>query len=154
MRLATCLILLPLSTTALAQDFWSAAELDDFAKSLAANVGENNSAVLDRIIDHGCYFAAIVHREPGPGFSESHRDWADIYFVSSGTGTLIVGGTIPNGDETSPGEIRGTAIEGGTRRIIEEGDVVHIPAGTPHHVITEPGDQLTYFILKIQMNAR
>jgi mannose-6-phosphate isomerase-like protein (cupin superfamily) len=106
--------------------------------------------VLDRIIDHGNYFAAIVHREPGPGFSESHRDWADVYFVTSGNGILIVGGTIPDGTESAPGEIRGTAIDGGTRRDLAAGDVVHIPAGTAHHVITPPGQQITYFIFKVQ----
>ena len=131
-------------------DYWSAADLDGYAESLAERVGTNNSAVLDRIIDHGHYFAAIVHREPGPGFSESHRDWADVYFISSGGGTLIVGGTIPDGTETTPGEVRGSSIEGGTRQRLAEGDVLHIPAGTPHHVIVESGGQITYFIFKIQ----
>jgi mannose-6-phosphate isomerase-like protein (cupin superfamily) len=131
-------------------DYWSAAELAGYAESLSASVGANNSAVLDRIIDHGNYFAAIVHHEPGPGFSESHRDWADVYFVTSGNGILIVGGTIPDGTESAPGEIRGTAIDGGTRRDLAAGDVVHIPAGTAHHVITPPGQQITYFIFKVQ----
>lgn len=128
--------------------------MDAFARTLAGEAGENNSAVIDRIIDHGNYFAAIVHREPGPGFSESHREWADVYFVSSGTGTLISGGTIVEGSETAPGEVRGTSIEGGKRQILNEGDIVHIPAGTPHHVITEPGNQLTYFIFKVKAEAQ
>jgi mannose-6-phosphate isomerase-like protein (cupin superfamily) len=135
-------------------DYWSGETLDGYAAELARSVGANNSAVADRIIDHGHYFAAIVHREPGPGFSESHRDWADLYFVSSGTATLVVGGSIPDGTETAPGEIRGTSIQGGTRRTLAEGDVVHIPAGTPHHVFVDPGNQVTYFIFKATQASR
>jgi hypothetical protein len=115
-------------------DYWSGETLDGYAAELARSVGANNSAVADRIIDHGHYFAAIVHREPGPGFSESHRDWADLYFVSSGTATLVVGGSIPDGTETAPGEIRGTSIQGGTRRTTasrvrrsrQSGDLLHL----------------------------
>jgi mannose-6-phosphate isomerase-like protein (cupin superfamily) len=130
--------------------YWSAFQLDNLGRSLAAQTGANNAAVLDRVIDYGNYFAAIVHREPGPGFSESHANWADVYFVASGNASLVVGGTILNGEETEPGEVRGTTIEGGTLQRLAEGDVVHIPAGTPHHVLVEPGEQITYFIFKVQ----
>jgi mannose-6-phosphate isomerase-like protein (cupin superfamily) len=141
-------------SAASAQDHWSAADLDTLTRELTGEAAENNSAVRDRIIDHGSYFAAMVYREPGPGFSESHSDWADVYFVSSGTATLITGGTIPNGRETAPGELRGSEISGGVRRTITRGDVVHIPAGMPHHVIVEPGNEIAYFILKIEATAR
>ncbi|MGD8324557.1 MAG: cupin domain-containing protein [Gammaproteobacteria bacterium] len=151
MRVSAFVLIIAFASPAWSDDFWSAAELDEFAVSLADDVGANNSAVLDRIIDHGSYFAAIVHREPGPGFSESHEEWADVYFVSSGKGTLVTGGTIPDGTETDPGEIRGTVIEGGTARTIAEGDVVHIPAGMPHHVMVADGDQITYYILKLKV---
>ena len=127
-------------------DYFSAAELDAFAEALAADA----SAGPGRIVDQSNYFAAISHRQPGPGMSESHRDWADLYFVSSGTGTLVVGGAIRGGRETGPGEIRGTSIEGGIRRMLAEGDVVHIPAGTPHHVIVAAGEQLTYVLFKVR----
>jgi mannose-6-phosphate isomerase-like protein (cupin superfamily) len=146
---------LPLAPALLAQEtadynYWSSFQLDNLGQSLAGQVGANNSAVLDRIIDHGHYFAAIVHREPGPGFSESHTEWADLYFVSSGNASLVLGGTIPDGTETQPGEVRGTTIDGGTLQRLAEGDVVHIPAGTPHHVVVEPGEQITYFIFKVR----
>lgn len=130
--------------------YWSAFQLDNLGRSLSNEVGENNAAVLDRMIDYGHYFSALVHREPGPGFSESHAEWADVYFVTAGNATLFVGGTIPDGEETEPGEIRGETIEGATVQRLAEGDVVHIPAGTAHHVLVEPGEEVTYFILKIR----
>jgi len=135
-------------------DYWSAFQLDNLGRALAGQSGATNAAVLDRVIDHGAYFAAIVHREPGPGFSESHADWADVYFVTAGNASLVFGGTIVDAEETEPGEFRGTMIENGTLQRLAEGDVVHIPAGTPHHVLVEPGEQITYFILKVQANGQ
>jgi mannose-6-phosphate isomerase-like protein (cupin superfamily) len=141
------------SSIATAQEHWSADDLAEFTELLSGRVEANNAAILDRIIDHGNYFASIVHREPGPGFSESHRDWADLYFVTSGSASLTTGGTIAGGAETDPGEVRGSTINGGQTEQIAAGDVVHIPAGVPHHVIVNPGEEVTYFIFKIQALA-
>jgi mannose-6-phosphate isomerase-like protein (cupin superfamily) len=131
-------------------DYWSAFQLDNLGKSLATEPHTNNAAVLRGIMDHDSYFAGIVHREPGPGFAEAHADWADIYFVTSGNGVLLVGGTIEDPTEESPGETRGSEIEGGTIQRLAKGDVVHIPAGTPHHVVVQDGEELSYYILKVR----
>jgi len=122
-------------------DYLSAALLDEYASP---------DARAGRLFEQDNYWAVVAHREPGPGFSESHRDWTDIYFVTSGTAALVVGGSIPNPTEDTPGEVRGTMIEGGTRRTLAEGDVVHIPPGTAHHVIVAPGQQITYLLLKVR----
>jgi hypothetical protein len=70
--------------------------------------------------------------------------------ASDGTGTLVVGGTIPGGKSIAPGEIRGPAVEGGTRQKLSAGDIVHIPSKTPHNVLVDPGAQITYFIFKVK----
>lgn len=136
------------STLVLAQDFWSAAELEALGTSLESRVGANNAAIMNNIIRTDGYFAALVHREPGPGFSEVHAEWADVYFVTAGGASIVTGGTILDPRDTGPGEIQGSAIEGGTSRRIGAGDIVHIPAGIPHHVLVGEGETITYFILK------
>lgn len=151
MKFLGLIILWPLTLMAQHEyDYWSAADLDAHADSLSKNLGANNSAVADRIIDYGNYFAAMVHREPGSNMPELHDDWADVYVVSDGEGVLIVGGTIVEPRETAPGEIRGAVIEGGVEQRLAEGDIVHIPAGTPHNVLVEPGRTLTYYIFKVK----
>jgi mannose-6-phosphate isomerase-like protein (cupin superfamily) len=130
--------------------YWSAADLKGYEKKLASKITPTNKlAIEDKIIDYGSYFAAMVHRE-GNAQAEMHESWADVYVISSGRGTLEVGGTIPEGKAIAAGEIRGASIQGGTRQTLSPGDVVHIPAKTPHNVIVEPGAQLTYFILKVK----
>src|SRR6056300_537734 len=118
-----------------AQDFWSAADLDDLSNGLSSRVGSNNAAILNNIINEGGYYAAMVHREAGPGFSELHDEWADIYFVTNGSATIFTGGSIVDVTESSPGEFRGSSIEGGVSRPISAGEIVHIPAGLPHYVL-------------------
>jgi mannose-6-phosphate isomerase-like protein (cupin superfamily) len=130
--------------------YWSADDLKAYEKKLAPKItAASKVAVDDRIIDYGGYFAAMVHRE-GNAPAELHESWADLYVISSGSGTLEVGGTIPDGKAATPGEIRGSSIQGGTRQQLLPGDVVHIPANTPHNVLIEPGGQITYFIFKVK----
>ena len=147
-KVAILIISLALTALVNAQDFYTAAELAEMGEDLSSQVGANNAAILNDIINEGGYFAAMVHREPGPGFSESHADWADLYFVTSGSATIITDGSIVNATENDPGEVRGTGIDGGSARSISAGDVVHIPAGIPHHVLVEDGNEITYFIFK------
>ncbi len=129
--------------------YWSAADMKQYSKTLATKMGPNKSALDDRIIDYGDYFAAVVHRE-GDFSSEMHDHWADLYVITAGRATLIVGGTILGGKTTAPGEIRGLSINGGSRQNIAAGDIIHIPAKMPHQVLVKPGTQITYFIYKVK----
>ena len=45
---------------------------------------------------------------------------------------LSVGGTMTEPKVISPGQTRGSGIEGGTVHHLSKGDVITIPAGTPH----------------------
>jgi quercetin dioxygenase-like cupin family protein len=49
-----------------------------------------------------------------------------------------------------PGELRGTSIEGGQKRPLKTGDIIHIPAGMAHQIIVTPGKPITYFVVKIK----
>ncbi len=130
--------------------YWSAAELKGYEQKLARKITPaNKGAVEDKIIDYGNYFSAMVHREGDIG-AEMHDEWADVYVISSGSGTLQVGGTLSGGKSTGPGEVRGGTIEGGTRQKVAPGDIIHIPAKTPHEMRIDPGQQITYFILKVK----
>jgi mannose-6-phosphate isomerase-like protein (cupin superfamily) len=128
--------------------YWSAAELKGFAKTLAPKIDAQKFA-SERLTDYGNHYTMVAHRE-GSGLAEFHESEADLFVVSSGTATLVVGGKISNGKTTAPGEIRGPSIDGGTKQKVSAGDVVHIPTKTPHQLLLEPGTQFTYFVLKVK----
>ena len=90
----------------------------------------------------------VAHRE-GSGQAEWHEKQADIMMISSGEVTMVYGGTIPDEKSTAAGEKRGSSITGGTQVKLGPGDVLNIPAKTPHQMILAPGAQVTYFVAKV-----
>jgi hypothetical protein len=68
--------------------------------------------------------------------------------VHAGSAIVLHGGTVVGGRETAPGEIRGGRINGSTQQPVLPGDVLVIPAGTPHQVVVAPGEWITYLVVK------
>lgn len=126
--------------------YWSAAELKGFAKTLAPQMSAQKAA-MQRIADFGGNYAMMVYRE-GTGDAEFHANEADVYFISSGSATLVVGGTLKDGRTTAAGEMRAPSMEGGVRQKLAAGDVAHIPPKTPHQLLVAPGTRIAYFVFK------
>jgi len=94
------------------------------------------------------YTYAMTHRDSS-GTLEGHADWTDVFVVQTGTATLLTGGVAEGARETTPGEWRGGTVRGATRAAIKPGDVVVIPAGTPHQMLLAPGERISYLAFKI-----
>jgi mannose-6-phosphate isomerase-like protein (cupin superfamily) len=89
----------------------------------------------------------LVHRE-ADGQVEWHETQIDIFFVQSGSATLIVGGTYSNGETVAPHEKRNGTIQGGARQKLSAGDVVRIPARVPHQILLDGAHEFTYLVVK------
>ena len=132
----TLFLALLLSTAAFAADpegfaMYKSAELQAKAKDAPLDA---NKAGAARLATWGNHSLMLVKRE-GDGASEFHETQVDVITVLSGSGTLIVGGTMVDGKPTTPGEIRGTSITGGERHAMAVSDVFHIPAKVPHQML-------------------
>jgi mannose-6-phosphate isomerase-like protein (cupin superfamily) len=93
--------------------------------------------------------STAVWRRTRSGQAELHRTKVDLLIIEDGEATLLYGGTIPDGKNTSPVEIRGAAIRGGESLPLRAGDVVRVPAGVPHQFILAKGQSVSYFAIKI-----
>ena len=114
-----------------------------------------------RVVDaggHNIAVGALTRKEGSPQPVAVHYKVSEIYNVLSGEATLVTGGTVLNPkvrpadsaqvkQQDGPGET-GTAIEGGTSRQIKQGDVVVIPAGTPH-TFSKINGTITYIVIRI-----
>jgi mannose-6-phosphate isomerase-like protein (cupin superfamily) len=129
--------------------YWSAAELKGYEKKLGAKVTPTNKVVLEEIVNAGNYFSVMAQKQ-GNTPAELHDAWADLYVIVSGNGILEVGGTLLDSKAISPGEWRGPSIKGGTKQKLAAGDIVHIPLKTPHNVMVDPGQQITYLVFKVK----
>ncbi|NOT30412.1 MAG: hypothetical protein HOP15_08185 [Planctomycetes bacterium] len=86
------------------------------------------------------------HRD-GPGMAEIHEQDTDIFYVLAGSATLVTGGKLVDGKASAPAEQRGARIEGGDTQRLVPGDVLVVPAGTPHwfQAVSGPFD---YYVVK------
>jgi mannose-6-phosphate isomerase-like protein (cupin superfamily) len=84
------------------------------------------------------------------GGAEIHAHFDDIFFVTDGSATLITGGQVQQAQTGPDGETKGSGIDGGTRQVIRKGDVVHVPAGTPHQLILAPGETYSSIVIKVK----
>lgn len=92
------------------------------------------------------YMVHASHRDKA-GLVEVHEQDADIIYVLEGSATFVTGGELMGGKVIGPGEIRGTDVKGGDTRTISKGDVIIVPAGTPHWFKEVPGP-LNYYVVK------
>jgi mannose-6-phosphate isomerase-like protein (cupin superfamily) len=85
-----------------------------------------------------------------------HDDTAETYVVTSGSGTLITGGTIVNGRRSAADNEVTTILNGPscngtmvgfTSRQIKEGDIIVIPERVPHGFSAVP-DHVTYLSVR------
>jgi mannose-6-phosphate isomerase-like protein (cupin superfamily) len=126
---------------------WPAAELKAFGKKLAPKMNEKKLA-LEHLGTFGNHSTLVAHRQ-ADGEAELHETQADFFVVQSGSATLVLGGEVVDGRTTAPGEIRGASIKDGQKHTIGAGDIVHIPAKTPHQVLVPAGQEFTYFVIKV-----
>jgi glc operon protein GlcG len=86
-------------------------------------------------------------RRDAPGIAEVHLRDTDIFYVVSGSATIMTGGEVVDGKTTAKDEIRGASLKGGRTQRLARGDIMIIPQGVPHQfVAAEPG--FLYYVVK------
>jgi mannose-6-phosphate isomerase-like protein (cupin superfamily) len=73
----------------------------------------------------------IAQRVMGRG-SEMHDNTNHVFIIQNGEAEFITGGKLIGPKVDGPGQTRGTGIEGGVSHHLTKGDVITIPAKTPH----------------------
>ena len=71
------------------------------------------------------------HREAA-GQVEVHDKETDVLYIIEGDATFVTGGKMVGGKQSRPNQWIGSDITGGESRSLKKGDVIVIPAGTPH----------------------
>ncbi len=101
------------------------------------------------LFDQGERYMVHASRREGAGQAEVHAKDADIIYVLEGKATFVTGGTVVDPKTTAPDEVRGKEIQNGETRQLEKGEVVIVPAGTPHWFQKVPG-AFTYYVVKVR----
>ncbi|HKB12185.1 MAG TPA: cupin domain-containing protein [Vicinamibacterales bacterium] len=97
--------------------------------------------------DH--YRINIVRRTTPQG-AIAHPDGTEVHHIVDGGATLVTGGTIVRQTAAGRGSA-GATIDGGVSRHVAKGDVVLIPAGTPHWYRDLDGGTITYLEVRFDL---
>jgi glc operon protein GlcG len=87
------------------------------------------------------------HRDKA-GQVEVHEKETDVIYVVDGTATFVTGGTMVGGRTTGPGQLMGSDIKDGQTHHLSKGDVIVIPATTPHWFKEVP-QSVSYYVVKV-----
>ncbi len=127
---------------------FKSSDLKGIEQQIVQKLGAQKSG-SQQLGDYGTH-TMMISRVEATGPAEVHQNLTDIFIIQSGAASLTVGGKLVDGKSTGPGELRGTSIQGGVTKPLGAGDVVNIPAGTPHHTQVGPGQKITYLVIKVR----
>jgi len=92
----------------------------------------------------------ILANRRGAGMVEYHEHTSHIFIMVEGEATLVTGGTMIGAKRTSPDQIVATGIDGGETHHLTKGDVITIPAKTPHWWKDVPSSTVAYYAVNIE----
>jgi mannose-6-phosphate isomerase-like protein (cupin superfamily) len=153
MKLAFTLILTVLSVPCPAQspgkaEVFSSAQIRGQLAQLAQQAQKSGSSG-STLGDYGTHALKLSERTASGG-AEIHAHFDDVMLVMEGKAQLITGGEVIDAHNGSNGETTGSGIRNGTVQSIVSGDLVHIPAGTPHQLIIAPGITYSALVIKVK----
>jgi mannose-6-phosphate isomerase-like protein (cupin superfamily) len=129
---------------------WTGASLKDLEQTLKSEADASAHHMSVRALGDFPQDKFMLSRRQTDGMPEWHENQADVFFVQSGSATLVVGGTLVGAENTEPHEKRNGTIEGGVRQKLSAGDVVRIPPKVPHQLLLDGSPEFTYFVVKIK----
>jgi mannose-6-phosphate isomerase-like protein (cupin superfamily) len=99
------------------------------------------------INDHGLI---VLAQRRGAGEVEVHEKTNHVFIIVEGEATFVTGGTLVGARETAPGQRRAPSVQGGETHHLTKGDVVTIPAKTPHWFKEVPTQTIAYYAVNTE----
>jgi len=129
-------------------DYFSAQDIQKQLADLApkSQAAGSSGATLG---DYGSHRIQLSVRNTSGG-AEIHAHFDDVFVVQQGHATLTTGGTVIDAKTSADGETKGSGISDGHVQEISAGDVVNIPAGTPHQLKIAPGTAFSTIVVKVK----
>jgi mannose-6-phosphate isomerase-like protein (cupin superfamily) len=149
LSIATSLILSASNSRSYSQDIGASTYSRNKLIALARQMRErpeNTDNAKNGLFEHHLDSTTILAVRTRSGRAELHAASADTFFVIQGHATLTTGGTIIN--PRGIGEVRGDSVLHGLSTELGTGDVVHIPADTPHQLLLAGSDPFVYVLVK------
>jgi mannose-6-phosphate isomerase-like protein (cupin superfamily) len=86
----------------------------------------------------------------GAGEVEVHEKTNHIFIVTDGEATFVTGGALVEPRQTAPGQTRAKDVRGGTTYHLTKGDVITVPAKTPHWFKEVQSGTIAYYAINLE----
>src|SRR5499427_2453323 len=90
--------------------------------------------VAEPILSLAPYRAQLEYR-PAKAPAALHEKDAELMVVLEGAGDIVTGGKLADEKRTNANNLSGSSIAGGNSQAVVKGDMLIVPANTPHQVI-------------------
>jgi mannose-6-phosphate isomerase-like protein (cupin superfamily) len=84
------------------------------------------------------------------GEVEMHEKTNHVFIIVEGEATFVTGGTPVDAKETAPNQRRAASVQGGQTYHLTKGDVITIPAKTPHWFKEVPTKTIAYYAVNTE----
>ena len=84
------------------------------------------------------------------GEVEVHEKTNHVFIIVEGEATFVTGGTLVGAKDTAPGQIRAASVQGGQTHHLTKGDVITVPAKTPHWFKDVPTNTIAYYAINTE----
>src|SRR5215813_12682367 len=92
----------------------------------------------------------VLAQRRGAGEVEVHEKTNHVFIIVEGEATFVTGGTLVGARQTSADQIRASGIQGGQTHQLTKGDVITIPAKTPHWFKEVPTQTIAYYAVNTE----
>ena len=92
----------------------------------------------------------VLAQRRGTGEAEVHQKTNHVFIIVEGEATFVTGGSLVDSKQTAPDQLRGSGIKGGEVHHLTKGDVITIPAKTPHWFKEIPTKTIAYYAVNIE----
>jgi mannose-6-phosphate isomerase-like protein (cupin superfamily) len=104
--------------------------------------------VAEPILSLAPYRAQLEYR-PGTSPAAVHEKDAELMVVLQGTGNIVTGGKLVDEKRNNANNLGGSSINGGNSQAVVKGDMLIVPANTPHQVIPTGGAPIVLMTLHV-----
>jgi mannose-6-phosphate isomerase-like protein (cupin superfamily) len=92
----------------------------------------------------------VLAQRRAAGPVEYHDHTNHVFVMVEGEATLVVGGTMVDAKRTASDQMRAPSLEGGITYHLSKGDVITIPAKTPHWFKEVSTKTVAYYAVNIE----
>ncbi len=104
--------------------------------------------VAEPILSMAPYRAQLEYR-PGTSPAAVHEKDAELMVVLQGAGNIVTGGKLVDEKRNNANNLGGSSITGGNSQAVVVGDMLIVPANTPHQVIPTGGAPIVLMTMHV-----